>query len=104
MDLSQGVEPIDIAGGDYQGKPNPHAWGSPKNGIIYVQNIVRAFSDIDPAHKDTYQANGEAYIAKLKDIDVTLQKELADLLANHRALVTCEAAFSYLARDAGLTE
>ncbi|WP_104179053.1 metal ABC transporter substrate-binding protein [Arthrobacter sp. B0490] len=100
--LSDGVEPLDIRSGDYSGRANPHAWMSPLAAQTYVDNTVEALSGLDPDHAGDFEANGRL-----------LKEELADLLAAFRAdiarveapaLVTCEGAFSYLARDAGLAE
>lgn len=102
--VSEGVEPIDITGGAYAGKPNPHAWMSPLNVRRYVDNIVRAFSELDPAHAEDFRANGERYKTELDAVHHDLVNALAGLPEHQRALVTCEGAFSYLARDAGLTE
>lgn len=102
--VSDGVDPIDIAADAYAGKPNPHAWMSPVNAQIYVDNMVDAFSELDPTHADEFAANGEAYKAKLQQVQDDLVAELDTIPENQRALVTCEGAFSYLARDAGLTE
>ncbi|MDD7927873.1 metal ABC transporter substrate-binding protein [Microbacterium thalli] len=102
--VSEGIDTIDITGDAYAGKPNPHAWMSPHNVQIYVANIVAAFSELDPGNADAYAANGEAYAAELQAIHDELVAELATVPENQRALVTCEGAFSYLARDAGLTE
>jgi manganese transport system substrate-binding protein len=102
--VSAGVTPIDITEDAYAGKPNPHAWMSPLNVKIYVGNIVRAFSALDPAHTTDFEANGAAYQAELQKVQDELAGELSRLPHHQRALVTCEGAFSYLARDAGLTE
>ena len=102
--VSEGVEAIDITEDAYAGMPNPHAWMSPVNVQIYVDNMVDAFSDLDPDNASEYEANGEAYKAELQTVQDELVDELSVLPDNQRALVTCEGAFSYLARDAGLTE
>lgn len=102
--LTEGIDPLDIAADVYAGKPNPHAWMSPLNVQVYVDNMVVAFSALDPAHTANYEANGAAYKAQLQEIQDELVAGLQALPVNHRALVTCEGAFSYLARDAGLTE
>ncbi|GGM63302.1 metal ABC transporter substrate-binding protein [Microbacterium saperdae] len=102
--VSEGVETIDITEDAYAGMPNPHAWMSPLNVQIYVDNMVDAFSDLDPDNASAYEANGEAYKAELQTVQDELVDELSVLPDNQRALVTCEGAFSYLARDAGLTE
>lgn len=102
--VSEGVQPIDIAEDSYQGKPNPHAWMSPKNVGIYVDNMVKAFSELRPGDAAVFKANGDAYKQKLQAVQDEMTGALSGLPANERALVTCEGAFSYLARDAGLTE
>lgn len=101
---SEGVQPIDIASDAYAGKPNPHAWMSPVNVEKYVDNLVRAFAGLDPNGAAAFRANGAAYQEKLRAVQQDLTRNLSSLPANERALVTCEGAFSYLARDAGLTE
>lgn len=102
--VSDGIDEVSITDDAYAGKPNPHAWMSPVNVQIYVDNMVDAFIDLDPDNASEYAANGEAYQAELQEVQDDLMAELSALPANQRALVTCEGAFSYLARDAGLTE
>jgi manganese transport system substrate-binding protein len=102
--VSDGVDVVDITEDTYAGKPNPHAWMSPVNVQVYVDNMVEAFSDLDPAHADDFEANGAAYQAELQEVQDELVDGLSALPENERALVTCEGAFSYLARDAGLAE
>lgn len=104
VELSEGVEPIPIGEGDDRGKPNPHAWMSPTVAQVYVDNIVTAFSELDPDHRADYEKNGEEYKAQLAEVDAKLKAELAKVPENQRVLVTCEGAFSYLARDTGLEE
>jgi manganese transport system substrate-binding protein len=102
--VSDGLEPLDITEDAYAGKPNPHAWMSPVNVQLYVDNMVDAFAELDPAHAADFEANGAEYQAKLQEVQDELVTGLSALPENQRALVTCEGAFSYLARDAGLTE
>lgn len=102
--LSDGVEPIPIAVGDYEGRPNPHAWMSPVAAETYVENLVTAFSDLVPSAAATFEANGAEYTAKLRDAADELTAAVESLPDNQRMLVSCEGAFSYLARDAGLAE
>lgn len=102
--VSEGVDTIPITEDAYAGRDNPHAWMSPLNAQIYVDNIVAAFSDLDPENAASFEENGERYKSRLQQITDRLVTELGALPAERRALVTCEGAFSYLARDAGLTE
>jgi manganese transport system substrate-binding protein len=102
--VSEGVDTIPIAEDAYEGLANPHAWMSPLNVQVYVDNMVAAFSELDPEHAADFAANGTAYQQELQDVQDRLVEELGDLPESQRALVTCEGAFSYLARDASLTE
>lgn len=102
--LTEGLTPIPIAEGPYADKPNPHAWMSPQNALIYVENIRQAFVELDPANADTYNANAAAYSQQLEAIDAQLQTELETVPRAQRYLVSCEGAFSYLARDYNLKE
>lgn len=102
--VSDGIETMPIAEDAYEGRANPHAWMSPLNVQHYADTIADALADLDPAHAADYAANADAYKTELQAVQDELVDDLAALPANERALVTCEGAFSYLARDAGLTE
>ncbi len=102
--LTEGLTPIPITEGPYADKPNPHAWMSPQNALVYVENIRQAFVELDPAHADTYNANAAAYSQQIEAINVQLQAKLAAVPEAQRYLVSCEGAFSYLARDYNLRE
>ncbi|MBU4528890.1 MAG: metal ABC transporter substrate-binding protein [Hoeflea sp.] len=102
--LSDGVEPILITEDAYQGRANPHGWMSPGNANIYIDNIVTALSETDPANADAYAANGEAYKAEIAATFAPIRAAIEALPEDRRWLVTSEAAFSYLARDFGLKE
>jgi len=97
--VSNGVEPMDIYDGPYAGKPNPHAWMSPGDALIYVDNIARAFAEHDPANAETYMQNAEAYKQQISDTVAPVRALLDSIPAERRWLVTSEGAFSYLARD-----
>ena len=102
--VTDGVAPMSISGGAYDGKPNPHAWMSPANAILYVENIRKALSALDPEHAADYDANAKAYSAKVTATIGPLKAEIDKLPADKRWLATSEGAFSYLARDLGLKE
>lgn len=102
--VSEGVEAIDITADAYAGKPNPHAWMSPLNVQAYVDTMAAAFAELAPDHAADFEANAAAYKTELQAVHDDLVARLATLPEAQRALVTCEGAFSYLARDAGLTE
>ncbi|MBR9894229.1 metal ABC transporter substrate-binding protein [bacterium] len=102
--LSEGIDPIAIAQGAYEGKANPHAWMGLDNAQVYVDNIAAALSEHDPDNAETYEANAAAYKQELRDTLEPLRAQIAEIPEDKRWLVTCEGAFSYLARDFGMKE
>lgn len=102
--LSDGIVPISIGSGNYEGKPNPHAWMGLENAQIYIDNIAAALAAQDPDNAETYRANAESYKEKLRTTIEPLQAQIAAIPEDRRWLVTCEGAFSYLARDFGMKE
>ncbi len=102
--LTDGITPIGIEEGPYVGKPNPHAWMSPTNAVIYVENIRKALVKLDPANAATYNTNAKAYTAKFAAIDASVRAELGKIPAGQRWLVSSEGAFPYLARNFGMKE
>ena len=102
--VTEGVTPLSIYEGPYKDAPNPHAWMSPSNALIYVENIKNALDKYDPQNADTYQKNAAAYAEKIKQLDKPLREKLSQIPADQRWLVTSEGAFSYLAKDYDLKE
>lgn len=102
--VSEGVEPMSIGRGPYQGKPNPHAWMSFSDAEIYIANIRDALSLHDPANRETYHDNAAAYVDALRAAATPIREMIATVPEDRRWLVSSEGAFSYLARDLGLQE
>ncbi len=102
--LSKGVQALGIREGNYAGKPNPHAWMSPDNAVIYVDNIVSAFAKHDPEHADIYLRNGNAYKDRITSAIAPIRTLVETIPKDQRWLVSCEGAFTYLANDLGLKE
>jgi manganese transport system substrate-binding protein len=102
--LSDGFKPISISEDSYQGKPNPHAWMSPQNALIYVENIRKSLGKLDPTNVTTYDTNAKAYSEQIREIDRKLKTAISAIPPEQRYIVSCEGAFSYIARDYGLKE
>ena len=102
--VTEGITPLSIYEGPYKDAPNPHAWMSPSNALIYVENIKNALVKYDPQNADTYQKNAAVYAEKIKQLDKPLREKLSQIPADQRWLVTSEGAFSYLAKDYDLKE
>ena len=102
--LTDGIEPLSIYEGAYSGKANPHAWMSPSNGLIYIDNIRAALVRLDPDNAAVYNANAAAYSEQLRQLSASLTTKLAPIPTQQRYLVSSEGAFTYLARDLQLQE
>ncbi|MFP4773546.1 metal ABC transporter substrate-binding protein [Pasteurella multocida] len=102
--VTEGITPISIYEGPYKDAPNPHAWMSTSNALIYIENIKNALVKYDPKNADIYVKNAENYANKIKQLDQPLREKLAKIPEGQRWLVTSEGAFSYLAKDYGLQE
>ena len=102
--LTNGIDPISISEGEYDGKPNPHAWMGLDNALIYVDNIRDAFIQHDPDNADAYATNAERYKGQITAAIAPLRDAVLALPEGERWLATCEGAFSYLIRDFGMKE
>jgi manganese transport system substrate-binding protein len=102
--VSEGVDLIPISTDAGAGKPNPHAWMSPRQAITYVANIRDAFIRLDPDNADTFRRCAADYTAELEALDRDLRQQLAQLPPDRRLLVSCEGSLSYLAADYNLDE
>lgn len=102
--VTDGIQPIGIGEGPYEGRPNPHAWMSPSDATIYVANIRDALIMHDPDNAELYEANAEEYIREIEAAIEPIRARLAEIPEERRWLVTSEGAFSYLARDFDLKE
>jgi manganese/iron transport system substrate-binding protein len=102
--LTDGIVPMGIKEGPYEGKPNPHAWMSTGNALIYIENIRKALAKADPANAAVYARNAAGYAAELQAMDAPLRARLDKVPADKRWLVSSEGAFSYLTRDYGWRE
>ena len=98
------IQPMGISEGPYSGKPNPHAWMSAPNALIYIDNIRRALVRYDSVNADTYNANAASYAGEVLAAVEPFRERIANIPEQHRWLVTSEGAFSYLARDYDLKE
>lgn len=98
--VSEGVKPEFIDGE----KPNPHAWMSPANALIYVENIRKALLQKDPNNAQKYNENAAIYAQKIRNLQKKLAHALDGIPPSQRYLVTSEGAFSYLAQDMGMRE
>jgi zinc/manganese transport system substrate-binding protein len=80
-----------------------HAWLDPKNGVIYVRNIVAALAKSDPANAVEYRARAAAYIKELQALDAWAKAEIAALPPAKRRVLASHDSLQYLAKAYGIT-
>ncbi|PCH69523.1 MAG: hypothetical protein COC01_01330 [Bacteroidetes bacterium] len=100
IEVSERIE--QIASVVYHGSPDPHAWMSPINGIIYAQNITNALIQIDAQHAESYNKNFLSYKAKLTQLHEYIQISINKIPVQKRVLITSHDAFSYYGQQYGL--
>ncbi|MGJ9405586.1 metal ABC transporter solute-binding protein, Zn/Mn family [Nesterenkonia aurantiaca] len=84
---------------------NPHAWMSPAQAMVYVENIEAALIELTPAHAAELAENAKTYREEIQAVWDRAEERLAGLQDEGEVhLVTCEGAFSYLAEDLNLGE
>jgi ABC-type Zn uptake system ZnuABC Zn-binding protein ZnuA len=102
VSVTYGVKPIQLEAEGRKIK-DPHAWFSPRNGAIYVNNIVRAVSKLDPAGKSEYEARAKLYLQQLRALDSWIREQFNVIPPKQRILVTSHDAFNYFAKAFGFT-
>jgi zinc/manganese transport system substrate-binding protein len=108
--VSKGIKPREMAAEEDQAgirphhkhKIDPHAWQDLSNGLIYVEDITQALSAVDPAGAPIYKANGEAYQARLRELDKWVKAEFASIPLQRRRMITSHDAFGYLGAAYGI--
>ena len=82
---------------------DPHAWQSIADAKIYVANIRDGLVAADPAGKAAYEANAQAYLAKLDDLDKEVRTAIASIPAERRKIITTHDAFGYFGAAYGMS-
>lgn len=93
--LSEGFKPVNIAEDAYQGKPNPHAWMSPKNALIYVENIRKALVKLDSVIRQPMMQMRKPIVYRLRQLmkssnrrsPLFHQKNVLSLVAKAHSLI-----------------
>jgi len=82
---------------------DPHMWLDPNLVITYVENIRDGLIKVDSDGTETYNANAEAYITQLKNLDAWIVEQVNTVPAERRLLVTNHEAMGYFAERYGFT-
>lgn len=100
--LSKDVEPLFLTSEGQTDEADPHAWLDLQNGIKYVREIERIFSEKDPENKTSFKNSSKEYIEKLTKLDTQAKAIFDDIPEDKKLLVTSEGAFKYFAEAYGI--
>jgi manganese/zinc/iron transport system substrate-binding protein len=84
---------------EFEGYYDPHVWHAPQiwaNCVKYVADVLIKF---DPAHRDDYARNRDAYLEQLTEADEYCREQLATLPAEQRVLVSAHGTASLRCRS-----
>ena len=103
VDASFGIAPLEVRGvtvgpgdGNAHGSGNPHYWLDPKNAEFITANILEGLARIDPANAKTYEANRQAFLARLSAKLTEWEARLAPL--RQMPLIAYHNSWPYFAR------
>lgn len=88
--------------GEEEGEADPHVWHDAENGIAMASVIQAELSEAFPENADLYQANAEALIAQLTELDSWIQQQIDTVPESQRVLVTTHDALGYYADAYGI--
>jgi len=103
VDASFGIAPLEVRGvtvgpgdGHAHGSGNPHYWLDPKNAEFITANILEGLTRIDPANTKRYEANRQAFLARLVRKLTEWETRLAPLKS--MPLIAYHNSWPYFAR------
>ena len=106
VSVSDGITLRDAPPGENLEHPggDPHTWMDPTNVAVWVKNIQKTLSELDPANASTYQANGEKYQQSLTELDQWIRQQVDQIPEANRVLVTDHLSFGYYAARYGFKQ
>jgi zinc/manganese transport system substrate-binding protein len=101
--MTRDVETLGGHGTAVLGAPDPHAWQSLANALVYVRNTKDGLCRVDQARCPHYAANAGAYAAEIGALDAEIRSRIAAIPADRRKVITSHDAFGYFGRAYGVT-
>jgi ABC-type Zn uptake system ZnuABC Zn-binding protein ZnuA len=103
VDASYGIAPLEVRGvtigpgdGHAHGSGNPHYWLDPKNAEFITANILWGLARVDPANAKSYEANRQAFLARLSTKLTEWEARMAPLKG--MPLIAYHNSWPYFAR------
>jgi manganese/zinc/iron transport system substrate-binding protein len=80
---------------DYPGSFDPHVWFDVSLWMNAVETVRDTLIEVDPASRQVYQQNAEAYLSELQALDAYVRQQVERIPPENRVLVTAHDAFNY---------
>lgn len=96
------MDEVELLGEDGGDEYDEHIWTSPKNAKKMVSVIAAACAQADPAGRDAYAANAEAYIQKIAGVEEQISG-IVERAQSKTLVVADRFPFAYFAEEYGLT-
>ena len=81
--------------------PDPHVWFDVTLWMNAVATIGRELANFSPDDAEYFQANTDAYLAQLAELDQWIRSEVARVPESQRVLITAHDAFGYFGSQYG---
>ncbi|CCI02759.1 metal ABC transporter solute-binding protein, Zn/Mn family [Microcystis aeruginosa] len=99
--VGEAIKPLQLEK-EGQKVPDPHVWGSAKNGIIMVEKIRDQLIELSPEDREVFTQNAAQLIRELENLDRWITTAIETIPPSQRQLVTTHDAFQYYAHAYGL--
>ena len=86
----------------FEGQFDPHIWFDVTLWKFAVEKVGKDLSALDPASRELYEANMQAYLAQLDELDTYIQEQIAMVPEGSRVLITAHDAFGYFGEQYGV--
>lgn len=87
---------------EFEGNFDPHVWFEVPLWMMAVEEVRDALIEIDPGSSDLFEANTQAYLKELEELDAYVQEQAGRIPPEQRVLITAHDAFNYFGRAYGL--
>ncbi|PAF29188.1 manganese transporter [Paenibacillus sp. 7516] len=81
---------------------DPHVWFDVSHWMHAAEAVRDTLVEADPDHAEAYQAQAEAYLAKLEELDNEVRTKIQEIPEASRVLVTAHDAFGYFGEAYGM--
>jgi zinc transport system substrate-binding protein len=85
-----------------EGAPDPHIWLSPSLVKVQARTIADALIELDPDQREAYEANLDAFVADIEDLQASIEETLHGV--ESRKFLVFHPSWGYFAEDFGLEQ